>query len=607
MRKFIHSDFELDLSTYGITDTAENPWFTGNYFSKYSYPFTLQLTDENDIAFGFLSNMNAVSAQTLFEGIYVHGDVMEKAVLEIEELEEVLSVTLRYGLDDFPNFKKKLAELQLLRLEVTDIYTHAAGIIAQAWPAVNYNFPQLHIDKIETEDSDVWFGFEKIINNYKEGAFLINDVDTEEEITYNRNIIQPLPYLLYLLKAGFEDAGYTLHGDVLDDALLKKMLVYGDVEYYINVSQDSLNFQMLAVDYDTATQVESQYRIRMDRDLAIEQPGKYRVVGTVRLRRVILGAITRFKMYYRSTLIYETSYSFSSDAVSYIDIDIDVEFETIVDGNDDYLHFYFSTGYNEVDILLAVDVNPVYLFNETGEIIPSILNPDKVELSRAVPDMEFGELVKAVLEMFKMSLDITGKQVWINFIANEMAAKPIIDLSAYEIKFPKRKFSKGNSFLLKYDNVDSEDYKYAAVFQNIDGVATAGYTTDDKTAETVIKALPLPLLYRNNVQTAHAFSTDASRPFLVVYDGLTAGINLSKDPSPLLIPQLHLAHHQAWNEARLKGQAVNWKFLAYAENLYGLSAKSRVHAYTNIHLVKSLQKTEVTPGLFDVEIETEII
>src|SRR5690606_19649942 len=124
MRKFIHSNFELDLSAYKITDTAENPWITGKFFAKYSFPFEIELTDENDISFGFVSHHNS-GAETIYEGMYIHGDTMERAVLEIEECGKLLSVTLRYGFEEFPSFNKKLAELPLLDIEVASIYTHA--------------------------------------------------------------------------------------------------------------------------------------------------------------------------------------------------------------------------------------------------------------------------------------------------------------------------------------------------------------------------------------------------------------------------------------------------------------------------------------------------
>ena len=39
-----------------------------------------------------------------------------------------------------------------------------------------------------------------------------------------------------------------------------------------------------------------------------------------------------------------------------------------------------------------------------------------------------------------------------------------IDLTGYEIKEPARRLSKGNTFLLKFRDVNSEDYLYEELF-----------------------------------------------------------------------------------------------------------------------------------------------
>ncbi|MHA3788345.1 hypothetical protein ACX0HA_09065 [Flavobacterium hauense] len=605
MRKFIHSDFQIDLSKLKMTDNAENPWFSGNYFAKYSYPFTLPLTDELDIAFGFLSNYNSANKKTLFEGIYVHNNIMEKAVLEIEESEKELSASVRYGLEDFPNFVKKLAELPLIKVPVTDIYIHAAGIIAQSWPAVNYNFPQIHIDKIETEDSDTWAAFEKIINNYRAGAFLRNTVDTEEDITYNRNIIQPLPYLLYVLKTGFLDAGYELKGDILQDQDLKETLIYADVEYFLNETQESIQITVPSTDYDAIANVDDGRSMSYDHIFDIAHPGKYRIVGSVfvRTKDTHYG---RVEIYYRNTRIYNWANVRFKD---FVVLNVDVVFETLADFQDDYLRLTYFAGYNEEDIIFDLSVNPIRLHDESGEAIPTIRNENKVDLIRAVPDMLFGDLVKFVLsaKLMDITTDIVTKEVWVNYINKQIYDSEINDLSLKQVKYPKITFTKGASWLLQYQDVNSEEYKFTAVFQNADGFSTVDINKDEKTIEIVLNALPLPLLFRNGVQSAHGFDNDKNKPYLVTYKGLQGGVNLSVSSDRWLIPNLYQESYAQWLTSRINAESFTWTFLAYYEEIMNLTAKSRVHAYGKIHQVKTLQKTEVSPDLFEVEIVTELL
>jgi hypothetical protein len=100
--------------------------------------------------------------------------------------------TTRFGYEQLPSFDKKLSELSLDKFDLpsgTTIYQHAESLITK-WPEVNYNF--LHIDKYDATDV-LWNGFEGIINNRVDGVFLTNTVDTVEDVTYNRNVMQPLP------------------------------------------------------------------------------------------------------------------------------------------------------------------------------------------------------------------------------------------------------------------------------------------------------------------------------------------------------------------------------------------------------------------------------
>jgi hypothetical protein len=609
MRKFIHSNFELDLSNYKITDTAENPWLTGTYFAKYSYPFNIDLDDELDQALGLLSHYNSTDSETIFEGIYVHGNTMEKAVLEIEEMDSMLSVTLRYGFDEFPNFTKKLAELPLLQFEVFNIYLHANYVVAQTWPYVEYNFPQIHTDKIDPENDEVWADFEKIINNRRGGAFLINEVDFEQEINHNRNIIQPLPYLLYLLQAGFEDAGYGLRGDIMQDPDFMKTLVFTDTEYYTTLTQESIQLFVPATEYDayypnTIIDYVIHYAyITMNKRVEIPHLGRYRITGTVNMRRVV-NKPSEVTIKYRNQVLLQVS--MTQPTYEY-PLSINEEFETLADLQENYLTFEYSAGFYENDIIFDININPIRLHDDSGEAVPTIINPNEVNLKRAVPDMTFGDLVKLVLAMKFMNLSIIDGNIYINYIRREISSAVQVDCSKLEVKRPKRKFNKRNSYLIRYDEVDSKDYVYAAVFQNKDGIITTGYKVDDKTSEIPLKALPLPMLNRSSVQTAHAFLQDNSKPLFVMYNGLTNDKNLSQDPSNLLVPALHETYYKNWWAARIDTSSFTWSFLASYEEILELTPKSVVHAYNNMHLVKSVQKTEVSADLFEVEIETEVM
>ena len=153
-------------------------------------------------------------------------------------------------------------------------------IINQTWPAVNFNFPQVITDKFDT-DTDQWAYFEGIVNNYVSGAFLENEYDDIEDVQINRNIIQPLPYLLHILKKGFEDVGKNLVGEILDDVYFKKATIYALSEFYYKFNTDSSTHAVTTDQYD---ELVNSNQANYSLSIPLPSPGRYKIAGNVYLR-----------------------------------------------------------------------------------------------------------------------------------------------------------------------------------------------------------------------------------------------------------------------------------------------------------------------------------
>jgi len=604
MRKLIHSDFELDISNYKVSVVRENHWFSDQFFTKYSFPFDVDLTNELDTLFGFISRYNSNAINTLLECKYYHNNEIEDAIFEIEQHQEKLSCVVYFGYDQLPNFDKKLSELPLEKFELpagTDIYEHAETIISQVWPAVNYNFPQVHTDKIDPDSDDVWFAFEKIINNYKDGAFLINEVipgvGGADDETLNRNIMQPLPYVLHVLKKGFEDIGKTLSGAILTDPRFQKMLMYSEVDYFTTVTQESISIITLSEDYVETDQNRSRYETTQ----TISNPGRYRIIGTIKAF-TFQGWYVKIK--YRDQIIWSSNQF--NPLVTYYNLNVNVIFDTLADlqPNTITIESYqrFSTGVT----IFQLDINPIRLHNAEGNPIPTIINKNEIDLTKAVPDITFGDKIRQIKNWFNYDLDIQGNLAIMNIIENQLNFNPseVVDLSAYEVKYPLRKFTKGNSYLLKFQDVDTKDYIFLPVFHNANGYVNSSFTTNDKTSTIEINALPLPLLVRNGVQTVHAFEQNNSKPYMVLYDGLQNLLNLAQDPSEIYLPAVHLQNWKKWFDFRINAQEFTWPLKMFSFQFEKLKPKSKVFAYNKYHIIKIINDTEVAQGEFDIELET---
>jgi hypothetical protein len=233
------------------------------------------------------------------------------------------------------------------------------------------------------------------------------------------------------------------------------------------------------------------------------------------------------------------------------------------------------------------------------------MNENKINLTKAVPDITFGDFVKVIKNWFNYDLRVEGNLAIMDKIEGEINYSNAIDLSFTEVKKPLRKFQQGMSFLLKFQDIDNKDFSFLSVFHNRDGYVSANYTTDEKTNTIEIMALPLPKLNRVGVNTAFALENNNSKVYLVPYTGLINGNNYSQPNDDYLLPIVHSNYWQKWFNFRINAQLFQWPFLAWNEKILDLKVKSKIFAYNNFHIIKTLNKTEIKPDLFEIEIETE--
>lgn len=632
MRKFVHNKFEIDISDLKVAMNEENYWFSDKFFTKYSLPFEYPLDEDINGASGFIRYYNSSQKESVFPGYYYEYGKHYKAVLEIEQITDVISMSIRYGFDEFPSFDLNLRDLDLDKFEVENIYDHAASIVNQTWPSINYNFPQIHIDKIDNEEEN-WFYFEKIINNYKDGAFIENYQDLETEIVYNKNIMQPLAYVLYIFKKGFEKAGYSFEGDILEHPSFKKMLVYADVEYYTTIDQETIIILQMSEDrVETGTAVAQgtfpgtfswsipinnpiYTFVKYSAQFNIEHPGRYRLVGKIRVMHLPYGKKANITIKYRDQIIgfveqINTDILGGNSSPMLLPYNINFTFETLSDLNPHFVTIESLQGPTVDKVIFDLEINPIRLHDSSGEAIPTILNTNQINLAKAVPDMNFGEFFTRYKNWFNLNIDIIENRVIVNFVQDQISNKPIINLSDFEVKHPVRKVNKGISFWLKFQDFENpkKEYKYSylPIFQNASGVQTTGFIKDEKTNEITINALPLPLFSRNGVQTAHAFLSDDSRLYIVLYDGLNAsGLNLCQSPDSILLPRVHQDHYQDWFAQRISSEAYSWSFISPYEKIYQIDIKGKIFAYSSNHLIKTLTKEEISKNNFRIDIETE--
>lgn len=603
MHKIITSDFEIDLTGYNISMQEENSWFSDTFFTKYSYPFDLIITDEINRSLGDILSYDSKSGIYYLSCQYVFYNTIENAVLIVEQIvRNVASVSLKYGMDEFPNFDKNLSELDLEVKTVSNIYNEANNTVTKSYPLTNYNFPQIHTDKFDPTNAE-FHGFQKIINNRRFGVFLENTVEEIEgdDVMYNRNIIQPLPYLMYILKKGFQLSGLTLVGDIIHDNLLKNILIFSEKEPK-QKDVDPLALTMYADEVElNSSNILAKHELV--KTIEITQPGKYNIIGSGTLFSYQMFDMVSLMIFKDDWMVGSAFFSSMSPKEAFGDLFFTSYQEQCT------IKIVVQTAVNpdSAPVLFDFQILPVYFIGPDGRKLTNLLNDNKIDLNRCVPNMTFGALVTATLNMFNYDVDsVTPTEITINKINTSLSGNKIYDLSKFDNVDVIRKPHSDTSMLIKYAEEGDIDLGGFYIDKNESKIVTKEFTKE--TSNTIeIPIYPLQNELIDDVFTAKSVQSSDDKLCFVIYEGLIQGNNYTMQPTALSVSNLIYEYHYEWLNNRVHSMPFNISFIASALDVVYLTSKNRVFCYNNIHIIKNITKNQLPNEMFEVELETETL
>ncbi|MDN3665643.1 hypothetical protein ACFFU1_16820 [Algibacter miyuki] len=607
MHKIIFDTFEFDLTPYNISTVEDNHWFLDEFSTKYSFPFNFKLTEELLVIFGDLLDDNTKFIKKLYNVTYVLGNKMESCVFEIEsQIGLEVTSTFRFGYDDFPNFDKKLSELPLEESTIADVYIHAKTIIPQTWPAVNYNYPQIYTDEHE-DDLPTWADFNNIINNYNGTDFYENTSDND--VFVNNNIIQPMPYLLHILKQGFLDAGYTLQGEILQDEIIKQLLVFFDADYFKRIVS-VIDYQLLRENYDSTSGNGDIYEY--EDTIQLEPDSTYVITGFGYAYQDLdqNGALTGSTIKYKGKNIASVGNNYSTiwrsfDSTFTTDSNPDLSTQILIVTGQSVSFDLHPLGYrSDVYAHSFLNIYDIKITRQAETEADEIEIIHDVDLKKVVPNITFGEFFYSIKTMFNLESNIQGKTIYINFLKNSINNSNITDLSNYLVKKPKRTFPDDESYLLAFSDIEGVTYEKLLIPE--ENFVNGDVELEDSRTEIEIKPIPLPIKIVNGIQTAYSLGKQDSKIYLALYNGLNEdSINATNDSTPILIPNLYFSYHKTWLHFLLNAIGYTWVFKMYLEELQELNKK--VFAYGRHQVIETIDKTQIGEDLFEVEIETKTL
>ena len=558
---FVTSQFVLDLSRISISYQEENPRFKDTFFTQYSLPFEFQMNADLRMRMGNYTALNATGLKKKYDGYHIIDGRVQKGTLEILSVEgNLVSAQIDSGFEQLPNFEKKLCDLPLLRQRVPDIYDHAKEICTKKYPEVDYNFPRVVYPKDTSQKG--WEHFLQFIN-------LGNSVDgfTRNEPNRSYNIIHPMPYLLYVLKTGFADAGYELVGDILTDEDFSQQVLYSNIPYYLTTAQQEHILTAVAPTYEFPT--AGTWRLVCDNQ---------HISGTAVLRLKLDNVVIREFNFERS------------DTLSFTQLlSIDTTLQTLaleIEGTP--------------QPQLTMNLNIVAQHNEDGNVIEQVINPNIVDLKRAVPDVTFGELVKTIKNWKNYDMTIEGNKLYMNRIRLEERSLAK-DFRSWEVQEPKKNFLTKQSYLIKFPEMDDKSYQLPIVqvtdnSYQVLSPQEASKLTD--ITEVQIGGYCLPRVMFKGNYTPIARKSGEATIGLIWYDGNNGGFRKA------LTPPLVAEYWKEWYKMRIAATEYTWSFVCNKNQFRHIALRDTILAYKQRMLIKSINKTVLDKEHYQVEITT---
>lgn len=597
----------LDLSAVKTSYMEENPRFKDTFFTKFSLPFEFYLDSHLRLQMGHYDNINSIGLAKKYEGYHTFEGHVKKGVLEILEVEgNLVRAQLDSGFEELPNFDKKLSELPLEHKAVDDIYTHAEQIIRKKYPETNYNFPQvIYNEKQKEKGFEIFDGFinrrRKVEGNY---VFLNNqEYQNNEALQGNRNIIQPMPYLLHILKVGFADAGFQLKGEILKDSDFLQRVVYSGLDYHIFTKKMEQQLIIGSAEYYEISNVTYEYR----NEMYTKPFGKFRKEITVTTlgKWLLLGDIVPKEPYeyWRGRILFNGQELWSIQQVVTSGrrpvYRIALDFSVVNTDVDNKLVFEFQTVIDDANIV-TLNLRMKTKHDADGNPIPAILNPNEVNLKRAVPDMTFGDLVRTVKNWKNYDMYIVGNDVFMDVLTKKNTHIDF-DISAFEVANPIKTFVNKRSY-----NIVFPDLKEAidTIYIDEKGVKIGGKPSED-TNEIRIDGYCLPVQNFRGTITAIPQSDNAGL-MLIYYDGLVGEQNLAQQVPGLMPPEI-ISKWEEWFQMRIDSNEIRWSFFANKNKWRHIDIRSTLYAYGQKLWIKEMTKEVLNAQMYKIDINAEII
>lgn len=580
---FYSDSISLDLTEIKLTLIEENPLFFDYGIKNYSWPFNKILDEETSRSLNFLDHENIANYQTKYYGKLLIDNSFEPAYLIIEDYKNnILSGYVYYGSNSFELFDTKLSDLPFPTINTTDLSTHAKDVVTKAYPDVAYNFPMVIDEGLSSKSR--YKSFEGIINKYVANQFLANYLDAGTAI--NRNIVTPFPYLLEILRVGFETEGLKMTGDFVADPTNSKILIKTDLflEKFYSGINDSFQFTITQETWDNGVLYADFLHLEN-----LSQTGSYKIIINTSFPKGF--GIREFKVSYNG----EELFSSNSNTINK-ELVLNVRSTQELDSIRFDLKILKASS-NPVNSIGSIANYNLFQFEFTDGQLNEF--PNTFSLSQVMPDMTFGSFFNLVKNRFNLEYTYGADYVQINYIENRYKELKFNDETDFEIQYPHIKFNQNKLYNLKFPNEEMYIDKQGEVFSKV------GYRPED-IVELNSSFELLPIEAHDGIITSKDKLNTESKIKMLLYNGLQNSEPVAVDKvngRSLTLKETYDLFWKNWLHFRLNSGRYLDSFIVHSLEKFDITQGR--FKYNKKHLYRKIKKTRLSENLWQIEVESE--
>jgi hypothetical protein len=576
---FYSDNFQLNLTTLNITFVKENALFFDAFYKNYTLPFTMPIDSETSQKLGLLDLNNTSNYTVKHYGKLFMDSYFDEAYLFIEVEEDNIQGSIAFGKLTIPLLDTKLADLPFPIIKTTSINNWAKEIKTKQYPDVSHCFPLVFDD--EFHNTTNYDAFEGVVNNTDGVDFVTNVLDVPSGDIFNKNIVVPFPYVMSILKQGFNSASLDMIGDFVNTEINNHLILNTKkhLESFSSTTYQLFQFKNHQVEFTVGSDLIYQYNKTFD----VTAIGTYEVKILLNLPVEI--NIWSIKVLRGSEELFAGASKSLEEVIQINTTDESTEF-TVQVRLELYAHGVDIENFNSVEF--QKNEGKLNVFKDT------------FSLSEVMPDITFGAFLNKIKNWLNLKVSFQDAYVRLDYVETQITNIQYKDESAFEIETPQRNFNQAKIYRLKY-NDDT------LLYVNKTGrVGDAYGYRDDDIKEIDINLTMLPIEEREGIFTALRGDDDFQ---LMLYQGPDVnGYPVAVEKINGFGFSLNEVFDKYWSKwLQFRTNSETYKDTFTTHSLEEFDIDNGRFKYNKKHIYKTIKQTRLSETEWKVEVESETL